>query len=60
MPETTPETPVGEPLPVRDPGATLRRPRVITTERPTFHWADPDTRPAAWRAFGEPTEQGEQ
>jgi hypothetical protein len=53
MPETTPET--TEPLPTRDPGATLRRPPA-TTLRPTFTWTDPDSRPAAWAAFGEPTE----
>jgi len=56
MPETTP----AEPLPVRQPGATLTPKPAATTLRPTFHWSDPDTRPAAWRAFGEPAEQGEQ
>lgn len=60
MPETPDATAAGEPLPTRQPGATLTPKPAATTLRPTFSWADPDTRPAAWRAFGEPTEQGEQ
>jgi hypothetical protein len=56
MPESTPE-----PLPLRQPG-TNRTPDAADTLQPAFgfSWADPDTRPAAWTAFGEPTEQGEQ
>jgi hypothetical protein len=51
------------PLPVRQPGTNLA-PDLDPASAPrpafTFSWADPDTRPAAWRAFGEPVEQGEQ
>ena len=56
MPETTPATPAVEPLPIRQPGATLAPKPAATTLRPTFTWADPDSRPAAWAAFGEPTD----
>jgi hypothetical protein len=61
MPETTDSTPTVEPLPVRRPG-TNHTPDTTATLRPAFgfSWADPDTRPAAWAAFGEDAEQGEQ
>jgi hypothetical protein len=52
-----------EALPVRRPGANLA-PDLDPASAPrpafTFSWAAPDTRPAAWAAFGEPAEQGEQ
>jgi hypothetical protein len=57
MPGPTDATPVAEPLPTRQPGAALA-PDTVDSLRPAFgfSWADPDSRPAAWAAFGEPTD----
>lgn len=47
------DQPAPEPLPVRDPGATFRKP-AATTQAPATPdgWNDPWTRPNAWAAFG--------